>query len=427
MLYSKLLMSRLNDIIGDVSTNSDFIRNPNSDFTRSRKLDFRITFNTILTMGGTSLNRELINLFNFSDDTPTKSAFVQARDKILPHAFSHVFYEFSKKLRRPKSFKGFKLLAVDGSSVITNKNASDSDSYVIRNSFTMYNEHIISAMYDLMNNVYTDAVVQPVYQKNERGALISMIPNVSDKSIIITDRGYESYNVMAHIENANQKYIIRVKDIDSNGMAAGFGFTEEEFDYTITINISNFQKKKYKELSNYRFSPTVARFDFSDELNPVYSLTFRVVRIRLNDGKYQCLVTNLFDDFSINDFKRLYAMRWGIETSFRELKYAVGLNNFHSKKKDSIIQEIYASLTLHNFCESIVQNTILTTHATKHFYKIDFVMAVETCRQYLRLFNTILINVEASIIRYLSVIRNGRSFFRNLKSKSYTSFVYRIS
>ncbi len=427
MLYSKLLMSRLNDIIGDVSTNLDFVRNPNSDFTRKRKLDFNTTFNTILTMGGTSLNRELINLFNFSEGTPSKSAFVQAREKILPHAFSHVFYEFSKKLKRPKSFKGFKLLAVDGSSVITNKNANDSDSFVIRNSFTMYNEHVISAMYDLMNKVYTDAVVQPIYQKDERGALISMIPDVAAKSIIIADRGYESYNVMAHIENANQKYVIRVKDIDSNGMAAGFGFTEDEFDHSITMNISKFQRKKLKELPNYRYSPTISRFDFSDKSNPVYSLTFRVVRIRLNDGKYQCLVTNLFDKFTISDFKLLYAMRWGIETSFRELKYAVGLNNFHSKKKDSIIQEIYASLTLHNFCESIVQNTILTTRATKHLYKIDFVMAVETCRQYLRLFNTILINVEASIVRYLSIIRDGRSFFRNLKNKSYTSFVYRVS
>ena len=203
----------------------------------------------------------------------------------------------------------------------------------------MYNEHVISAMFDLMNKVYTDAVIQPVYQKDERGALISMIPDVVAKSIIIADRGYESYNVMAHIENANQKYVIRVKDIDSNGMAAGFGFTEDEFDHTITMNISKFQRKKLKELPNYRYSPTISRFDFSDKLNPVYSLTFRVVRIRLNDGKYQCLVTNLFDDFSISDIKRLYAMRWGIETSFRELKYAVGLNNFHSKKKDSIFKK----------------------------------------------------------------------------------------
>lgn len=427
MLYSKLLMSRLNDIIGDVSTNSDFVRNPNSDFTRSRKLDFNITFNTILTMGGTSLNRELINLFNFNEDTPTKSAFVQARNKILPSAFSHVFYEFSKTLRRSKSWKGYKLLAVDGSSVITNKHPNDKDSYIARSKDTMYNEHVVSAMYDLMNKVYTDAIVQGVHHKDERGALIRMIPNISNASIILADRGYESYNVMAHMEHANQKYIMRVKDISSNGMTSGFGFPNIEFDETVSVNVSNFQKKSFKELPNYRFSPSIARFDFSDESNPVCCLTFRLVRIHLGNGKYQCLVTNLFDGFSLEDITYLYRLRWGIETSFRELKYAVGLNCFHAKKKDSIIQEIYAALTLHNFCESIVQHTIFSTQGTKYLYKIDFVMAVETCRQYLRFFNTILINVEASIVRYLSVIQNDRSFFRTLKNKSYTSFVYRVS
>ncbi len=91
MEYSKLLKSKLNDIIVDVSMNPDFIRNPDSDFTRSRKLDFITTFNSILSMGGNSLDHEMLELFNFSDYTPTKSAFVQARDKILPFAFSHVF------------------------------------------------------------------------------------------------------------------------------------------------------------------------------------------------------------------------------------------------------------------------------------------------------------------------------------------------
>ena len=150
-------------------------------------------------------------------------------------------------------------------------------------------------------------------------------------------------------------------------MAAGVGFTDDEFNYTITMNISKFQRNKYKELSNYRYSPTISIFDFLNKSNLVYFFIFRVVRICLNDRKYQCLVANLFDYFSINDINRLYATRWVIETSFRELKYAVVLNNFHSKKKDSIIQEIYDSHILHNFSKSIIQNTILTTRATKHY------------------------------------------------------------
>ncbi|WP_369524777.1 transposase, partial [Thomasclavelia cocleata] len=32
----------------------------------------------------------------------------------------------------------------------------------------------------------------------------------------------------------------------------------------------------------------------------------------------------------------LYNKRWGIETSFREVKYALGLNALHSKKRKLI-------------------------------------------------------------------------------------------
>ncbi|NOJ73972.1 transposase [Paenibacillus alvei] len=40
-------------------------------------------------------------------------------------------------------------------------------------------------------------------------------------------------------------------------------------------------------------------------------------------------------------------MRWGIETSFRALKYIVGLTNFHAKKRESITQKIFARMILY--------------------------------------------------------------------------------
>ena len=50
-------------------------------------------------------------------------------------------------------------------------------------------------------------------------------------------------------------------------------------------------------------------------------------------------------------------MRWGEETSFRELKYTIGLINWHSSKYDGILQEINAHMILYNFCE------LVTSHA----------------------------------------------------------------
>jgi len=425
--YHKYLKSELDNLIVDVSMSSEFVRNPKTNFTRKRKLGFIPTFNSVLTMGGNSLESELLELFNYSELMPCKSAFIQARHKILPEAFSHVFYEFTRRLPRHKTFKGYHLLSVDGSSLHIHRDPHDHDTFVHKERNNGYNEMEISAIYDLLNNVYTDAVLQGVNHKDERGALINMIPNINVPSIVIADRGYESYNVFSHLQEAKQKYVIRVKDINSNGILSGLKLPDKEFDETFTVNISNYQRKALKILSNYKFSPSHARFDFSNEDNQVYSLTFRVVRIFLGDGKYQCLITNLSDEFSSDDIRYLYKLRWGIETSFRQLKYAVGLSNFHAKKKDSIIQEIYASLTLHNFCESIVQNVILISRSTKHVYKINFTRAVQICRKYLRFFNTISINVEALIKRHLSIVRDNRSFKRILNPRKFVSFVYRVS
>ena len=45
-------------------------------------------------------------------------------------------------------------------------------------------------------------------------------------------------------------------------------------------------------------------------------------------------------------------MRWGIETSFRELKYAIGLCCLF-KKGEYIMQEIYARLILYIIVSSL--------------------------------------------------------------------------
>ena len=72
------------------------------------------------------------------------------------------------------------------------------------------------------------------------------------------------------------------------------------------------------------------------------------------------VVTNLDKkDFPSELLKQLYAKRWGIETSFRDLKYTIGLLHFHSKKVEHILQEIYARLIMYNFSELITSHVII--------------------------------------------------------------------
>ncbi|MBQ1595016.1 MAG: transposase, partial [Ruminococcus sp.] len=115
-----------------------------------------------------------------------------------------------------------------------------------------------------------------------------------------------------------------------------------------------------------------------------YSLHLRFVRIQITDDLFEVLVTNLDEnEFPPCILKQLYSMRWGIETSFRKLKYTIGLSAFHSKKSEHILQEIFARLTLYNFSEFVTSHIAIRKKKRKHLYKINFSVAVYACRNLL--------------------------------------------
>lgn len=63
---------------------------------------------------------------------------------------------------------------------------------------------------------------------------------------------------------------------------------------------------------------TNVKFDFLPVSTPgEYPISLRVVRFLIDDNRYEAIVTNLpQSEFSIDEIKELYSMRWGIETSF---------------------------------------------------------------------------------------------------------------
>ena len=99
-----------------------------------------------------------------------------------------------------------------------------------------------------------------------------------------------------------------------------------------------------------------------------YELHFRMVRLEIKPGFFETLVTNT--DYSPEKLKDLYAYRWGIETSFRDLKYSIGLTHFHAKKKEGILQEIYARFINFNVCKWLTSHVTIKTSKLKQAYKI---------------------------------------------------------
>ena len=257
------------------------------------------------------------------------------------------------------------------------------------------------------------------------------------KALVIADRGYESYNNMAHIQEKGWFFLIRVKD-GKAGIKDGLLLPEEnEFDVDICLKLVRKQTNEIKELmkdkNKYRFIPHNASFDYLQEktrkADPVifYELKFRVVRFEIGTESYETVLTNLDKDaYPATELKRLYAARWGIETSFRDLKYTLGMLDFHSKKVMCIHQEIYAHLIMYNFSEMITSHVVIAKKQRKHTYKANFSVAVHMCRLffYERASPP---NLETIIARNLIPIRPERHRTRNLTTKIFHGFLYRVA
>ncbi len=110
---------------------------------------------SILSMSSKDLKCELLDFFNFEKDTPTVSAFIQQRNKISFDAFEYLFHQFTQSFSYQKLYKGYCLLAVDGSNLHSPSDSKEEDCFYPRtNEQKQYNLMYLNAMYDLMNNIY---------------------------------------------------------------------------------------------------------------------------------------------------------------------------------------------------------------------------------------------------------------------------------
>lgn len=437
----KRIKSALNKSIKTVCQSpSNYCRNPEKDFTRRKKLPMNKVIKTVLGFSSKSLNNELINIFSGDTEMPSASAFVQQRAKILPSAFEDVFKLFTNSVNYTKLFEGYRLLAVDGSDIHTPTNPDDPDSYYKQKGCHPYSLYHLNALYDLCTHIYLDAVVQKRRKWNEHRALCDMVDRYDSSfpSIFIADRGYESYNNLAHIQQIGQFFLFRIKDINSRGILHSFILPDEDdFDLPISLTLTNKQTKFTKDLckdrNRFRFNPSNSNFDFlpakSGYSDPpsFFQLHFRLVRLEVIPGKFEVLVTNLpLDSFPPDKLKYLYSLRWGIETSFRSLKYTIGLLYFHSKKPEHIIQEIFAKLTIYNFTELIAASSSIQIATRKLIYRINFSAAANVCRKFFLGFCTPDF-VEAVIHKNILPIRSLKGKPRLLKSKHAVSFLYRVA
>lgn len=434
MKFASYVKSVLLELIEEISSNpTNYVVNPRTDFIRNRKLTLSTTIKFVLSLSNKSSQDELLDFFNHSIETPSLSALIQQREKISQTLFPTLLERFNDSFKPQKFYKGYRLLACDGSDINISHNPNDSATYY-RNpgSEKGFNELHIDALYDLCNRTYLRINIDGRHDQNEQRAMANFIKNYGydSKTIFIADRNYECWNVLAHAQNKGVHFLIRAKDISSNGILKPFKFDESIgcFDMDLPINLVRLKQCIDKnDPTAYRTMATNVTFDFlPNSTVGVFPLKLRVVRFMIDNNRYESILTNLPRDiFSSDEIKQLYSMRWGIETSFRELKHSLALNKFHSKKVTHIHQEIFAKIILYNFCSIITMHVASKQKKGKHTYQINFSRAIKECKQFFVSNAVDPPDVEAVIQKYLLPIRLGRSNPRKVKIREKSTFLYR--
>ena len=403
-----------------------YCSDPASDFTRKRKLPVETLIHFIIQMQSKSLNSELCEYFNDINSLPTTSALCQQRDKLDITAFQRIMYLFVNAFDDYKTWKGFHILACDGSDVNIAYDEKDEDTKRQNGNNKPFSQLHINGLYDCINYVFWDTSIDTATKTRECAALMEMIMkhDYPANSIITADRGYEKYNLIACCIENNQKFVFRIKDINVFGsILSNLNLPDEEFDLDVTKILTRKQTNETKaNKQKYTFISNKSEFNYFGT-KEFYEMKLRVVRFKITDDTYESLVTNLTrDEFDLNELKKMYHMRWNIETAFKVLKYIIGMTAFHSKKRNFIQQEIYAAILLHCLTNIITERIkVAQSDKRKHNYKVNLSTAVTNIRLWLRK----LIDTEELIKRmkkYLAPIRPDRKYQRNMKPKSVVPF-----
>ena len=438
--------------------------NPDKDFTRNRKQTLSSVVRTGLLRSGSTQNQDLRLVYGVGDDRPSASAYIQQRDK-LTERFYRLLFDNMQEEKDLTLVKGHYLLAAcDGSDISICPNVDDESSLVSLSNNPhnkVCNQVHLNALVAVPDGYFLDYEIQDHRDENEIGACCAMVRRLSGRigdntSVIVTaDRGYEGYFLMMDVAAQGQYFCIRLKDIDSGSISKRYRRLCDEkgcFDAVVT--------RKYTRRKDVYNNPELFGDDFVYVGNsaknynhyvpktngtqgrkcchlpvPYYEFSFRIVRFMIPGGCYEVLVTNLpSDEFSVEDLKEVYRLRWGVETSFRFLKYCDHVSLSNTRKKSAALGEIVLAMIFHNICISVMIDAsgIMKRRRRREkpsLFKVSYSDLSKTIRLFLAGRDPTITprKIVKELSRTLQTVRNGRVFSRILNHHSFFPFVYRAA
>ena len=268
---------------------------------------------------------------------PTASAYCQARQKLKPELFAHLneqvcndFYQLAGPEGEVLLWRSHRLLACDGTYLSLPDNADTRARFTLQtNQFDGADcvQALSCLLYDLRNDLGLRAALGK--RQGEKKLLIADLWSATAPGdVLVLDRGYADYAVLAYAKASNRELIVR---LPTRRFAAAREFwLDQSVEQIIEVSC-----------------PLSAR-GFVAQHGLASKLRLRLIRVALDNGSTEVLVTSLLDKkaYPAAEFKQVYGWRWLEETYFDRLKNIYEVERFSGQSVLAIEQDFYGILFL---------------------------------------------------------------------------------
>jgi hypothetical protein len=399
MLARDLLLkicANLINFLNKIILSDDFLarhRRSEKDFVRERLLPFHNMIFFLINLIKGSLQDELDYFFKaihaeeISTRTVTKSAFSKARKKLHHQAFIELgqrlvcfFYEHFPCRR----WKGFRILAIDGSTAKVPKTKDCADHFGTWNPAKGEACPIarISSLFDVLNGIVVDALIRP-NEQGERALAAEHMPQVKAHDLLLLDRGYPAFWLFALILSRQAHFCARVR-IHWKQIKKFLNSGKRETVINLPMSFISVEQCKALNL-------------------PISPIRVRAIRIDLENGETEILLTSLIekDLYPAEIFKELYHLRWTSEENYRIAKCRIEIENFSGKSVESVYQDFHAKVFALNLTAAMTHpaQDIIASQCDqkKHPYRINVTQALSKMKD-----SIVLLFVRFNIMELLS-------------------------
>jgi hypothetical protein len=324
-------------------------------FTRKRSLTFDCVMLLVLQKTLKAAQLHLQEFFgalagNSLVRAVTSSAWTQARAKLKHTAFVElnrvaiveaVYADDAKE--ELTLWRAHRLLPVDGSVVRMPESQALFEFFGGQEQFVNQKgpcgERIpqarLSVLYDCLNRIVLDARVGK-YSQGERDLLLEHLGATRPGDVIVLDRGYAGYLLLAEMASRGLHFIARCHR--QSFAEAGNLFERDEDGASVVVTLSARSRRAEAWSAGLPLE-----------------LKVRFVSLRLPTGELEVLVTTLVDEsaYPTAEFLKVYHLRWGVETLYGLLKGRLDLENFSGLTVEAVLQDIHSAVFLTNL-ESVV-------------------------------------------------------------------------